>query len=145
MAYLIDTNVASELRKSQRADPHVTAWVRRTQRSAMFLSVLVVGEMRRGIDILRHRDPNQAAALERWLESDLLPSFAGRILPVTLDVAEAWARLSIPGPLPVVDGLLAATARVHGLTVVTRNTRDFARTGVSILNPFQEPTSPPAT
>jgi predicted nucleic acid-binding protein len=83
--------------------------------------------------------------LERWLEHDLLPSVAGRVLPVTLDVAEEWARLSIPDPLPAVDGLLAATARVHNLVLVTRNTRDFTRTGVRVLNPFEEPTPTPGS
>jgi predicted nucleic acid-binding protein len=145
VGYLIDTNVASELRKAQRANPHVVAWVRQTQRSTMFLSVLVVGEIRRGIGILRRRDPNQAAALGRWLEDDLLASLAGRVVPVTLAVAEEWARLSVPDPLPAVDGLLAATARVHGLTLVTRNIRDFVRTGVPLLNPFEEPSAAPET
>jgi predicted nucleic acid-binding protein len=105
----------------------------------MFLSVLVVGELRRGIESLRRKDPAQAKKLEAWLDHKLLTSFQGRILPVTLDIAEVWARRSVPDRLPVIDGLLAATAIFDDLTLVTRNTRDVARTGVRIVNPFEEP------
>ncbi len=102
--------------------------------SAPFTSVLVVGEIRRGIESLRRRDVPSALALELWLAA-LTDGFADRILPVERTVAEEWGRLNVPDPLPTVDGLLAATARVHGLTLVTRNTRDVACTGVPRLDP----------
>jgi hypothetical protein len=101
----------------------------------LFLSVLVVGEIRQGVEAVRTRDPVSAARLERWL-STLIESYAERILPVDLGVATLWGRLNVPEPTPAVDGLLAATAIVHGLTLVTRNTRDVARTGVQLVNPF---------
>jgi len=97
--------------------------------------VLVVGEIRSGIERLRRRDPAQADELDRWLEGTN-STYTDRILPVTAEVADEWGRLNVPDPLPVVDGLLAATAKVHDLTLVTRNTTDIARTGVKVLNPF---------
>ncbi len=135
MGYLIDTNVAAELRKGAAANPSFIAWSTRVQRSSMFVSVLVIGEIRRGIELLRRRDTTQAEVLEKWL-GGLVASFEGRILPVTQAIAEEWARRSVPDPLPVVDGLLAATAIVHGHVLVTRNVRDVARTGAQLLNPF---------
>lgn len=138
MEYLIDTNVASELRKAGAAHPHFIKWSTRVDQSAMFLSVLVVGEIRRGIENVRRKDPAQARALDAWC-SGIVAAFNGRIVPITQEIAETWGRLSAPDKLPVVDGLLAATAIVHNLTLVTRNTRDVARTGVKLLNPFDEP------
>ena len=108
----------------------------------MFLSVLVVGEIRRGIENLRRKDSAQAQTLETWFDR-IIVSFGGRILPVTQEIAETWGRLSVPDRLPTADGLLAATALVHNLILVTRNTRDVARTGVKLLNPFDEATSEP--
>ncbi|WP_437733768.1 type II toxin-antitoxin system VapC family toxin [Sorangium sp. So ce1335] len=142
MGYLIDTNVASELRKAGAAHPRFIAWSTRVEQSAMFLSVLVVGEIRRGIESLRRKDTVQAQILEAWLARILL-AFSGRILPVTQEIAEVWGRLSVPDKLPIVDGLLAATAIVHDLTLVTRNVRDVARSGVKLINPFDEPSSQP--
>jgi hypothetical protein len=133
---LIDTNVASELRKAGAAHPQFIAWSTRVDRSTMFLSVLVVGEIRRGIENLRHKDPKQAQTLDVWI-GRVVASFDGRILPVTQEIAETWGRLSVPDKLPVIDGLLAATAIAHNLILVTRNTRDVARTGVRMLNPFE--------
>jgi hypothetical protein len=101
----------------------------------LFLSVLVVGEIRLGVERLRRRDPVQAETLGRWL-GEVHSTYADRILPVTSGVAEEWGRLNVPDPLPVIDGLLAATANVHGLTLVTRNTTDLARGGVQVFNPF---------
>lgn len=140
MGYLIDTNVAAELRKAGAANPHFIAWSARVQRSTMFLSVLVIGEIRRGVEIIRRKDSTQAQVLERWLGA-LVTSFDGRILPVTQQIAEEWARRSVPDKLPVVDGLLAATAIVHGHILVTRNVRDVVRTGVPLLNPFEDPST----
>jgi len=132
--FLLDTNVASEFRK-KRADPHVTAWSLTIDASAVWLSVLVFGEIRCGIETLRRRDKRQAVALDRWIEG-LEHSYAGRILPIDGDIALEWGRLNAAHGLAAVDGLLAATALVHELTLVTRNTKDVARTGVKYLNPF---------
>jgi predicted nucleic acid-binding protein len=136
VGFLIDTNVASELRKAAAANPNFITWSTGVDRSTLYLSVLVVGEIGRGIESLRRRDPVQAAALSTWF-GGVLTSFEGRILPVTQAIAETWGRMSVPDPLPAVDGLLAATALVHDLVFVTRNTRDVARTGVRLLNPFE--------
>jgi predicted nucleic acid-binding protein len=133
--FLVDTNVISELRKGARADANVRRWFESVDESAIFLSVLVTGEIRRGIEIIRKRDPRAASALERWLD-DLVQTHSDRVLPVDAVIANAWGRLDARGTLPVVDGLLAATARVHDLTLVTRNLKDVARTGVVLLNPF---------
>ena len=134
MSYLLDTNVLSEARKPA-GDANVRAWLASVRGTELYLSVLVVGEIRQGIERLRRRDPPQAAVFEAWLAT-LRRDYADRILPVTADIAEEWGRLNVPDPLPAIDGLLAATARVHGLTLVTRNTADVARTGVALLNPF---------
>lgn len=104
----------------------------------LYLSVLVVGEIRQGIERLRRRDPGQAAPYEVWL-SALVQGFADRLVPVTAEVCEEWGRLDVPDPLPVIDGLMAATAKVRGWTFVTRNVADLARTGVRLLNPSDAP------
>jgi predicted nucleic acid-binding protein len=135
MAWLLDTNVLSELRKGGRADPAVQAWFRDAPDADLFTSVLVLGEIRRGITRLARRDPVGAQSLERWLRG-LAESFSNRILPVTAEVADLWGRLSSRQPLAPVDGLLAATALDRGLILVTRNVSDFARADVSVLNPF---------
>jgi predicted nucleic acid-binding protein len=135
VAYLLDTNVVSELRKTA-PDPRVTQWHASHSHADVYLSTLVIGEIRRGIDRLRPRDPKQADALERWL-SRLAASYRDRLLPVTTQVAEEWGRMSATTqPPPVVDGLMAATASVHRLTLVTGNVADVARTGVPLVNPF---------
>src|SRR5207249_3825768 len=103
----------------------------------MYLSVLVVGEIRRGIDVIRRRDARKAAALEHWLRR-LIVDHGERLLPIDLAIADEWGRLSAARSSPVIDTLLAATARVHGLTLATRNVRDIAWTGVSFVNPFEE-------
>jgi hypothetical protein len=139
--YLIDTNVVSELRKRSRCHPGVTAWVTATPGSSLFVSVLVLEELRKGVALLQRSDPRAAAAIDVWA-SKLEADYDDRVLPVTAEIARTWGRLTVPDPLPVIDGLLAATALVHGLTLVTRNTRDVARTGVAQLNPF-EPSTPP--
>ena len=103
---------------------------------SLYLSVLVVGEIRRGIEQLRRRDPAQAAVYEAWL-ARLRLDYADRVLPITVDIAEEWGRMNVPDPVPVIDGLMAATAKVRGLTLVTRNTADLVGTGVQLLNPFE--------
>lgn len=141
MSFLIDTNVVSEFRKGDRADGGVRRWIAAAPDEELFLSVLVIGELRKGVELVRRRDDKGAGVLDHWLRQ-VSTEYADRILPVTVDVAEAWGRLNVPDPLPVVDSLLAATARVHGLTMVTRNTAHIGRTGVPVVNPFQS--SPPA-
>jgi len=135
LSYLLDTNVVSELRKGDRADPNVSAWFAGLADEEIFLSALTIGEIRRGIESLRRRDPDSAAALDRWLAS-LADAHGDRILPVDRAIAEEWGRMSVPDPLPVVDGLLAATARVLGLTLATRNVADVEGTGAELLDPF---------
>lgn len=136
MSFLIDTNVISELRKRRRCDPNVSKWYREISDEDVFLSVLTIGEIRRGIETIRRRDPASAKALDAWL-SALMAHHSSRILPILESIAEEWGRMSSPDPLPVVDGLLAATAKLHGLTLVTRNVEDVRVTGVPLLNPFE--------
>lgn len=136
--FLLDTNVLSELRKvrSGKADPQVAAWSGRADSSRLYLSVIVLQELEIGILLLERRDSRQGAMLRDWLEDQVLPAFDGRILPVDIAVARAGARLHVPHPQPERDALIAATALVHGLTVVTRNVADFAPTGVPLFNPW---------
>ena len=135
MSWLLDTNVLSELRKHDRCDPGVRAWFDGALADELFTSVLVIGEIRRGIESIRRRDVPSALALDQWL-ARIGESFQDRVLPVDMRVAERWGRLDGPGSIPTVDGLLAATALVHGHTLVTRNVRDVERTGVVYLDPF---------
>ena len=135
MSFLVDTNVLSELRKGPRANARVVDWFRSVDDAALHLSVLVIGELRQGVERLRRRDPPAAAKLDRWLH-ELIERHADRTLPVDAAVADRWGRLNVPDPIPAVDGLLAATALVHSLTLVTRNVRDVQRTGVRHLDPF---------
>ena len=134
--YLLDTNVVSEIRKGVRANSSVVAWLQATEENELFLSVLVLGEIRSGIERIRSRDPRQAQALERWL-LDLELNYSDRIVPITAAIADWWGRLSAGDPPSVVDCLMAATALEYDFTLVTRNTHDVARTGVRLLNPFQ--------
>lgn len=135
MSYLLDTNVVSELRKGGRCNPGVASWFAEIPPEKIYLSVLTVGEIRKGIENIRRRDEQAAEALETWL-GELVATHSDRILPVDEVIAERWGRLNVPDPLPVLDSLLAATASVHGLTLVTRNVKDVKRTGVDCLNPF---------
>lgn len=135
MSFLLDTNIVSEARKPA-GDANVKAWLASVRSDDLYLSVLVVGEVHRGIERLRRRDSAQAAVYEAWLAT-LRHDYTDRLLAVDAAVAEVWGRLNVPDPLPTIDGLLAATALVHGLTLVTRNTADVARTGVLLLNPFE--------
>jgi predicted nucleic acid-binding protein len=134
MSYLLDTNVVSELRR-RRPDPSVVAWMRDAPTAELFLSVLTVGELRRGVEGLRRRDGYTAHTLDEWL-AGLLTVYSERIVPVDQAIADLWGRLNVPDQLPAVDGLLAATAMVRGWILVTRNVADVERTGVQLLNPF---------
>ena len=133
--FLLDTNVASETRKGRRIDTNVLTWFDSVDDNDIFLSVLVVGEIRKAIELARPKDPVKARALEGWL-AGLEQRFGDRVLPITPTVADQWGRLSAIRPLSTVDGLLAATAIVHNLTLVTRNVIDVAHTGAKLLNPF---------
>jgi len=137
MGFLIDTNVLSELRKKDRANTGVKQWFASVDGKSLYLSVLVIGEVRNGIERLRRRDPAAAENLDRWL-SKVENDMAGRILPVTTAIADRWGQLNAPDPLPVIDSLLAATALEHDLTLVTRNVDDVQRSGVKLLNPFKD-------
>ena len=136
--FLLDTNVVSELRKARagKADPNVAAWARSVTAGSLFLSVIVVHELELGVLLAERRDLAQGAVLRAWLDGHVLQAFAGRILPIDVAAATRGAALSVPDPRPVRDGLIAATALVHALTVVTRNVSDFIPTGVTVLNPW---------
>ena len=133
--YLLDTNVVSELRKRERASESVRTWVHARREADFWLSVLVVGELRRGVELVARRDQAGASALRAWLDSTV-HDYGDRILPVTLTISERWATLSVPDPVPVIDGLLAATAIEHHLTLATRNVGDVRPTGADVVNPF---------
>jgi toxin FitB len=136
VSYLIDTNIISEVRKGDRCDPHVSAWYASVADDDLFLSTLVLGEIRKGVELARPRDPAKAAALERWL-GQVEAAFDGRVLGIDNAVSDQWGRMSAIRPIPVIDGLLAATAVTNGLTLVTRNDRDIAGLGAIVLNPFR--------
>src|SRR5262249_11310432 len=123
----------SELRKRDRAPPNVARWVARTPAEEIGTSIIILAEIRRGIEVKRRRDPERARSLDRWFGQ--MPSRRPRASRRRA-IAGAWAVLGISNPLPLIDGLLAATAEVHGLTLVTRNVDDFLRTGVSVVDPF---------
>ncbi len=135
MSLLIDTNVLSEIRKGDRCHRAVRTWFDGVTNEEIHLSVLVVGEVRRGVENIRRRDAKGAQALERWL-ARLVSEFNERLLPVDRLVAEEWGRMNATRPLSAVDSLLAATAKVHRLTLVTRNVRHVAGLGASYFNPF---------
>ena len=134
--YLLDTNIISEIRKGPRCHPNVAAWCSNLEEDSLYLSVLVLGEIRKGIEGLRGRDAGKANELDLWLEQ-LQTNFQSQILPVDIAISREWGRFSSLHTVPIVDGLLAATATAHGLVLVTRNTRDFADFGIQLINPFE--------
>ena len=136
--YLLDTNVVSELRKIRldKADKCVANWADSVDAADLYLSVISLQELEIGVLLAGRRDAPQGAIFRTWLNHHVLPAFVGRILPVDIAVAQRSASLHVPNPRPVRDGLIAATALVHGMTVVTRNVADFEPTGVAILNPW---------
>ena len=136
--YLLDTNVVSELRKVRlgKADVHVAEWADSVDAADLYVSVITLQELEIGVLLVERRDPAQGAVLRAWLDAHVLPAFNGRILSIDTAVAQRSARLHVPDPRPVRDGLIAATALVHGMTVVTRNVADFEPTGVVVLNPW---------
>lgn len=137
--FLLDTNVVSEIRKIRlgRADKKVALWADSVNTQELYLSVVTIQELSIGVLLAERRDTAQGKVLNNWLNNQVLPAFAGRILPVDLAVALESAKLHVQDPHPVRDGLIAATALVHNMVVVTRNVGDFTKTGVSILNPWE--------
>ena len=134
--FLLDTNVISEARQGGRSDPNVSGWYAGLSESNLFVSSLTIDEIRRGIELARQRnDIDQAESLEAWLQR-VVEGFSGRILNVDAQVADPWGQMAAIRPIPVIDGLLAATAMVHDLTLVTRNVSDVEGLGVRVLNPF---------
>jgi predicted nucleic acid-binding protein len=144
VSYLIDTNIISEVRKGKRCDPHVAAWYASIADEDLFLSTLVLGEIRKGIELARSKNPDKAAALERWLRQ-VEAAFDGRVLGIDNAVSDQWGRMGAVRSIPVIDGLLAATAVANGLTLVTRNDSDVAGVGAVVLNPFRGGGSHPRT
>ncbi|MEO7403872.1 MAG: type II toxin-antitoxin system VapC family toxin [Burkholderiales bacterium] len=136
--YLIDTDVISEIRKRERADPGVAVFFRQAvaDDTALYLSAITVGELRRGVEIIRQRgDADQAGKLEQWLTL-ILNEYSDNVLPIDGEIAQIWARLRVPHPENPLDKLIAATALIHDLTLVTRNVRHFAKFGVRLVDPF---------
>lgn len=137
MNVLVDTNVISELKRGRNADTSVADWFTAIPPERVFTSVVVLGEIRRGIELLARRDKRQADMIERWYATMRL-RLGSRVLAVDEPVMTVWSRISVPEMLPAYDGLIAATALVHGMTVATRNTADYLRVGVDVTNPWIE-------
>lgn len=136
MNYLVDTNIISEVRKGAKCAANVAAWYDSIDDADIYLSVLVLGEIRKGVERARPSDPAQARALEKWLTA-VAESFAERILPIDQTVADEWGRMAAKRPVSTVDALLAATAKVHRMTLATRNVSDVADLGADLVNPFE--------
>ena len=135
--YVLDTNVISELRKGKKAQRSVRMWAQALPTASLFLSVVSVLELEIGTVLVERRDRNQGAILRAWIDGHVLPSFSGRVLAIDTAVAQRCASLQVPPPRSDRDALIAATALVHGMTVVTRNVSDFQATGVAVVNPWQ--------
>jgi toxin FitB len=138
--YLLDTNVISEISRGEQSDQNVRMWYAAMAPEQLCTSALVIGEIRAGVERLRHRESERAMAFERHLVL-LIDLFADRIIGIDRRTAEEWGRLNARRRRPAIDGLIAATALVRDMTIVTRNVRDFAQTGAAILNPFEPPSS----
>jgi toxin FitB len=139
--YLLDTNVISELRKTKsgKVDDNVRGWAKKVSSAKLFLSAITILELETGVRLVERRDSKQGAMLRTWLTEKVLPAFSGKILPIDMLVAQRCASLHVPNRRPDRDALIAATALVHGLRIVTRNTADFQNTNVSLVNPWKRP------
>ncbi|MGH8136735.1 MAG: type II toxin-antitoxin system VapC family toxin [Steroidobacteraceae bacterium] len=135
--YVLDTDVVSHLRRPEKAHPNVVAWASNTSVTLHFISAITLLELERGILSMERKDAAQGAIIRAWMDGQILVRFSGRILPVDIAVAQRCARLHVPDPKPERDALIASTALVHSMTVVTRNVEDFKPTGVEILNPWE--------
>jgi len=135
LSFLIDTNIISEVRKGARCNPGVAKWWAEVAEGDIWLSTLILGEIRKGVELARRRDPEKASVLEAWL-GEVVSGFGDRVLPVDVATAEEWGRMSAMRPVPVIDALLAATAKTNGLMLVTRNEADVVGLGVDVFNPF---------
>lgn len=135
--YILDTNVLSELRRGSKADPRVSTWIDNTEPATLYLSAMTVHELEVGVLLMERRDPVQGRFLRAWMTDNVMAVFVSRILALDTAVMLQSARFHAPNPHPLRDGLIAATALVHDMTVVTRNVDDFARTGVRLLNPWE--------
>jgi toxin FitB len=135
--YILDTNVVSELRKGKKADRNVRVWAQTLPAASLYLSVVSILELEMGILLVERRDPKQGGILRAWMDGHVLPSFSGRILAIDTVVAQRCAALHVPNPRSDRDALIAATAHVHSMTVVSRNVTHFQPTGVAVVNPWQ--------
>lgn len=138
--YLLDTNVVSELRKVRqgKADPGVMRWAGRVASSDLYISVITVQELEIGVMLAERRDRDKGKILRSWFENRVLPTFKHRILPVDIQISRYSAKLHVPNPRPIRDAFIAATGMVYGMTVVTRNVRDFEPMGVAFINPWEK-------
>ncbi len=139
--YLLDTNVISEIRKVRagKADANVAAWADGVDAALLYISVITVQELEIGVLLAERRDQHQGAMLRTWLDRHVLPAFEGRVIAITTEIAQCSAALHVPNPHPFRDGLIAASALIHGFGVVTRNVADFEQTGVPVINPWANP------
>jgi hypothetical protein len=135
--YVLDTDVISHLRRAEKVHPNVLAWASSTPVTLHFISCITLYEIERGILSMERKDAAQGAVLRAWMDGQILPRFSGRILPIDIAVAQRCAKLHVPDPKPERDAFIAATALVHGMTVVTRNVDDFKLTEVEVLNPWE--------
>jgi hypothetical protein len=135
--YILDTNVVSELRKGKKADRNVRVWAQTLPAASLYVSVVSILELEMGILLVERRDPKQGGILRAWMDGHVLPSFSGRILAIDTVVAQRCAALHVPNPRSDRDALIAATALVHSMTVVSRNVTHFQPTGVAVVNPWQ--------
>lgn len=138
--FLLDTNVISELRRPDRAHRKVVAWAAATPAASFFISAISILEIELGARLIERRDAAQGAILRTWIDNQVLARFEGRVLAIDTAVAQRCAQLHVPNPRAERDALIAATALVHGLTIVTRNVGDFEPTGVTLINPWEQPT-----
>ncbi len=138
--YILDTNIVSELRKVKlgKANPNVAKWAESVDVAALYLSVISIQELEIGVLLAERRDPAQGAILRAWMTDQVLPAFSKRIISIDVKIAQQSALLHVPNPRPVRDCLIAATALVHGMTVVTRNVADFQLAGLAVINPFEQ-------